>query len=226
MRGALEIKTQARLSAGRWGVAQPLCLRRAVDDWLFRHVAGIKTLSPGYRRLLTLVWIGGGAPNTSFAKAEFNLGIDPIAAQVLFNHSTLPIWQVPSETYATCLVSATEVQAYVAPYGAVGAWLYKKLLKAGRKHQGLNTGETWTFGDNPLVLLTALADWPPNVVGRAFRYDRTGSSRYDEVAAPRINADGTYGPGESGQTIRLYKSVDVRLMLGDFFAKMRMNYPA
>jgi hypothetical protein len=188
------------------------------------EVASAVLMEPRVAERMTLVWIGGGRPNTSFAKAEFNLSIDPLAAQVLFNRSTAPIWQVPSDTYQTCLVSVAELQARVGPCGAVGAWLYGNLEEATRKHPGLNTGETWTLGDSGLVLLSALADWAPNVVGRTLRYDRTGSSLHDEAVAPRINGDGTTGPGEPGRTVRLYRSLDVRLMLEDFFAKLRLNY--
>jgi hypothetical protein len=186
------------------------------------EVASALLLEPQIAERMTLVWIGGGAANTP--AGEYNLAIDPVAAQVVFNRSKVPIWQAPSEVYRTCVVSNTEMQLHVAPCGAIGAWLYAKLLEAGRKYPGLNTGETWTLGDSPLVLLTALNDWPPNVSGRTLRYDRTGSSRYDLAAAPQINADGSYGPGDPARTIRLYSSVDTRLMFGDFFAKLRMNY--
>jgi purine nucleosidase len=50
-------------------------------------------------------------------------------------------------------------------------------------------GETWTLGDNPLVVLTALADWGPSGIPRPFRYERHGSSAFDEVVAPRLNED-------------------------------------
>ena len=75
------------------------------------------------------------------------------------------------------------------------------------------------LGDSPLVLLTALTN----------AYDPTGSggvgsAQYDTMYAPLINPDGTYQARSSGRQIRVYKSVDSRLIFGDFFAKLKMNY--
>ena len=63
---------------------------------------------------------------------------------------------------------------------------------------------------------------PPFV--RSFRFERTGSSLFDEVVAPRLNRDGTFVARSEGRKIRVYRSVDTRLMLNDFFAKMRVNF--
>jgi inosine-uridine nucleoside N-ribohydrolase len=190
------------------------------------EVASALLMEPRVAGRFTLVWIGGSPPPKG--GDEYNFDIDPIAAQVVFNRTTVPIWQVPSDVYASCVISASELQAYVAPYGAIGAWLYQKLLDAPRqlKPLGFHLGETYTLGDSPLVLLTALTDWLPTVFEPPFRFDRTGSSHYEEMFAPLLAADGTYTPRDSGRRIRVYRAIDTRLMFSDFFAKMRLNFGA
>lgn len=189
------------------------------------EVASALLIEPRIAERFTLVWIGGDAyPDGGVGETNFN--IDPHAAKFVFNVSSVRIWQVPRAVYATTLVSASELQAFVAPYGAIGEWLYRKVADAPlRFRNALNMGETWTMGDNPLVMLTALADWGPSGQSRPFRYEGHGSSVFDEVAAPRLNDDGTFSLRSEGRKIRIYKSIDTRMMLQDMFAKLRMNYP-
>lgn len=191
------------------------------------EVASALLLEPRIAGRFTLVWIGGDAlPDGGTGETNFN--IDPHAAQHIYNETEVPLWQVSRKAYATCQVSASEIAAHVAPHGRIGAWLYERLGDVAAKSQGrLNTGETWILGDNPLVLLTALTDWVPSEGGgsQPFRFERTQSSRYDEVVAPLLNADGSFAPRESGRKIRIYDAVDVRTMHADMFAKLRLNTP-
>lgn len=189
------------------------------------EVASAIMIEPRIADRFTLVWIGGDAlPDGGTGETNFN--IDPLAAQFLYNETQLPIWQVPRAVYKTCVVSATEIQAYIAPHGRIGAWLYDRLADLVRRFgSGFNTGETWTLGDNPLVLLTGLHDWTPARAGQEILYTNTGSSAYDEVIAPRFNPDGTFSPRTEGRNIRIYRSIDTRMLFNDFFAKMRVNYP-
>ena len=188
------------------------------------EVASAVMLEPRIADRFTLVWIGGDAlPGGGTGETNFN--IDALAAQYLYNNTQVKIWQVPRAVYKTCLVSATEIQAFVAPHGRIGAWLYDRLADLNRRFgPGFNAGETWTLGDNPLVVLTALQDWNPVRTAKGIGYNKTGSSEYDEVFAPLFNPDGTFSPRTEGRKIRIYKSIDTRMMLGDFFAKMRINY--
>lgn len=188
------------------------------------EVASAVMLEPRIADRFTLVWIGGDAYPAGGA-GETNFGIDPLAAQFVFNESSVRIWQVPRSVYGTCLVSDTELQAYVAPHGAIGAWLYQKIVERPQKYmKALNMGETWTLGDTPLVVLTALGDWGPSVVSPpTFKYERTGSSASDTLPAPHLNGDGTYVPNPNSRPIRVYKSIDNRMMLGDFFTKLQVT---
>jgi len=199
------------------------------------EVASALLLEPRISDRFTLVWIGGehypqGGP-------ENNVMIDAISTQYIFNESDVKMWQVTASAYALCQVSDTELQAFVAPYGKIGPWLYSKLFEIAQsiKHflrnprDPWNTGETWTLGDSPLVLLTALTAWQPsNMAGdlsAGFKYESTNASQFDEIPAPRIDARGMYTPRPDGRKIRVYKTLDTRLLFGDFFAKMQVNYP-
>jgi len=82
------------------------------------------------------------------------------------------------------------------------------------------------MGDNPLAVLTSLGDWVPGFDGKTAAYNRTGAGRYDEVVCPLLNPDGTFTPRTEGRRIRIYKDIDTRLMFGDFFAKLAVNFPA
>lgn len=188
------------------------------------EVASAVLLEPRIADRFTLVWIGGDAlPDGGTNETNFN--IDARAARFLYNDTNVNIWQVPRAVYKTCLISATEIQAFIAPYGEIGAWLYDRLADLNRKFgPGFNAGETWTLGDNPLVVLTALQDWNPVPTARGLEYNKTGSSEYDEIIAPRLNPDGTYSLRSEGRKIRIYKTIDTRMMFNDFFAKMRVNF--
>ena len=190
------------------------------------EVASAVMIEPRIADRFTLAWIGGDALPDGGTN-ETNFTIDPLAAQFLYNETQVKIWQLPRAVYKTCLVSATEIQAFVAPHGAIGAWLYDRLADLNRRFgKGFNAGETWTLGDNPLVLLTALQDWTPVRTSRGLEFGNTGSSPFDEVVAPRLNANGTFSPRTEGRKIRVYRSIDTRMLFNDFFAKMRVNYPA
>lgn len=188
------------------------------------EVASALMLEPRIADRFTLVWIGGDAYPAG-GTGETNFNIDSLAAQFVFNESQVRIWQIPRSVYGTCLVSDTEIQAFVAPYGAIGEWLYRKIVERPRKYmKALNMGETWTLGDSPLVVLTALPDWVPSeVTPPRFKYERTGSSAFDVVPAPHLNADGTFTLQPGGRPMRIYRSIDTRMMFSDFFAKLQVN---
>ncbi|MDE2042682.1 MAG: hypothetical protein KGJ05_06395, partial [Alphaproteobacteria bacterium] len=56
-------------------------------------------------------------------------------------------------------------------------------------------------------------------------FERTDSSHHDEVICPHLNPDGTFTPRSDGRKIRIYKSINTRMMFGDFFAKLALNFP-
>ncbi|WP_199862381.1 nucleoside hydrolase [Plantibacter sp. CFBP 8804] len=185
------------------------------------EIASALLIEPRIAERTTLVWIGGAEHSGTTmlppggGGIEYNLNIDPIAAQVVFNHFPIPIWQIPRDVYRQCIVSQAELDARVRPMGPVGAFLANsidELVKGQYLREGLNLGETYVLGDSPLVLLTALQS--------AFQPD-SSSSVYTEIPTPSLSQTGEYGDASGeARLMRLYHSVDVRLMFDDFYLKL------
>jgi hypothetical protein len=181
-------------------------------------IASAYLMEPKIAGRLRLVWIGGGEyPGQSsppgVKNPEYNLGIDIVAARVVFNDSGIPIWQVPRNAYRQALVSRAELMENVAGKGALGDFLKERLDDLiGRMHG--TPGEAYVLGDSPLVLLTAL---------QSLWEEDPSSSRFVSLAAPAISDKGYYQENPKGRKIRVYDSLDTRLMFGDFFAKLALQ---
>lgn len=183
------------------------------------ELASAYLLEPGISDRLTAIWIGGPeypelGPHPERPGAgpgpEYNLNIDRRAAQVVFNDSPIPLWQVPRNAYRQALVSMSELKMRLRRCGPVGEHLYDALLRVFETDpRGL--GETYLLGDNPLVLLTALlSQFEP----------ASSSSAYAVIRAPWIDDDGAYRQRSDGRPIRVYTRLDVRLMTEDLYAKL------
>ncbi|MCX7285018.1 MAG: nucleoside hydrolase [Novosphingobium sp.] len=174
-------------------------------------------IEPRIARRLTLVWIGGpeypgvGIPVPKASPGEYNLTIDILAAQAVFNRSDIPIWQVPRNTYRRMLFSMAELRQ-MKSNGGTGAWLAGKIdgVSAEAARFGLKVGEAYALGDSPLVTLTALQS--------AFEADPS-SSDYVMMPAPTVRDDGTCEANPQGRPIRVYTVIDTRLTFGDMLAK-------
>jgi purine nucleosidase len=183
------------------------------------ELASAVLLEPRIADRLTAVWIGGPEhPGLAIqfpvaGRVEYNLAIDIPAAQVVFNDSAIPLWQVPRNTYRQALVSFAELDARVRPHGDLGRRLAESIdsLAARAESAGLLMGETYCLGDQPLVLLTALHS--------SFEADPS-SSTYAVRPAPRLSAEGWYEPRPEGRPMRIYTAVDTRLMFEDMFTKI------
>jgi purine nucleosidase len=76
---------------------------------------------------------------------------------------------------------------------------------------GLDMGETCILGDSPLVLLTAL--WT--------NFDPApASSTWVDQSRPMIDDGGAYVPSAGGPPLRIFNSLDARLVLEDLYAKL------
>jgi inosine-uridine nucleoside N-ribohydrolase len=185
------------------------------------ELASAWLLEPRIADRLTLIWIGGledpalAAPPPGADPVEYNQNIDVVAARVVFNESRIPIWQVPRNAYRQALVSDAEAAVRIRPHGAIGALLCDSIDRvvdlAGR--HGMSLGETYVYGDSPLVLLTALQS--------SFQPDPS-SSEYVMRPAPRIREDGTAAFDGTGRLVRVYTRLDLRLMFEDLYAKLAM----
>jgi purine nucleosidase len=185
------------------------------------ELASAYLIEPTIADRLTAVWIGGpehtdlgAVPPPDAMPIEYNLNLDLIAGQVVFD-SPIPLWQVPRNAYRECLVSMTELMLRVTPHGAIGAHLYQTLVDIHKLAAGTgrNMGETYILGDSPLVLLTALQS--------GFQADPASSS-YHLVARPRIGDDGTYIANPDGAPLRVYAGLDLRLMFEDLYTKLEL----
>lgn len=182
------------------------------------ELANAYLTEPAIADRLTAVWIGGAGYSESepatpgMFGAEYNINIDVPSAQIVFE-SPIPLWQVPADAYRRCTVSWPELRRRVGDLGGFGAHLmsaldgFADLVGA----HGMNLGETYVLGDNPLVLLTALQS--------AFDPDPASS---DSVMMPRmsITDTGWYGTAQPAlPPVRVFTRPDTRLMFEDMFAK-------
>lgn len=170
-------------------------------------LAAAYLMEPRIAGRLTAIWIGGGRyPNGG---PEYNLGNDIMAANVVFA-SGIELWQVPKNVYEMIPVSFAELELKVAPYGEIGAYLLEQLDRhahePGPRKSPFRTGEAWVLGDNPAIGLIL--------------YEHRFC--YDWVQAPLITSDMTYVQTGLNRPIRVYNSIDSRLILDDLFAKIAL----
>lgn len=170
-------------------------------------IAAALNRCPEIGEKMTVVWIGGfpypdGGP-------EFNLMQDVAAGRVLMA-SKAAVWQLPVNVYSTMEVSLAELAVRVRPCGAVGKYLYEELEDYNLRSDelsGLRNGENWCLGDSPVVGALLGCGWRGN---------------FHTQTAPRIADDMRYLPNPGGKEIRVYDYVDVRFILEDMYAKLKL----
>ncbi|QMU29715.1 nucleoside hydrolase [Adhaeribacter radiodurans] len=184
------------------------------------EIASAVLTNPQIAGKITLVWIGGpeypdlAYPPPNYSNPEYNLNIDIAAARVVFNKSSIPIWQVPRNAYRQAILPYSQLLLKIKPQGKTGSYLsgiLESLMTRIQKY--VNMGETYILGDSPLVLLTALQS--------SFEPDPS-SSTYVLKPAPSINQQGAYEFNHQGRPIRVYTQLDINLMFNDFFAKLEL----
>ena len=174
-------------------------------------LASALILEPRIANRLTAIWIGG-APYP-LGGQEFNISQDLHADNVVMK-SELPLWQIPSNVYKQMAVSLTELQLRVRPYGKIGKYLFRQMAEFNMtlaNNPLWPHGETWCLGDSPTI--GVLLEEPKK------------KDLYDLIPAPEIDQDFTYRLSGRNREIRVYKTVNDRLTLEDFYAKLALNYP-
>lgn len=164
-------------------------------------------IEPRIASRLTAIWIGGGIyPHGGI---EFNLSNDINAANVVFA-SKVELWQVPQNVYEMMAVSLAELEYRVRPCGEIGKYLCDQLEAHSYEDQprtaSFRTGETWVLGDNPSVGLML--------------YEHRNSFEY--ISAPFISSDMAYIHQTRNRPIRVYKSIDSRVILEDMYCKLAL----
>ena len=155
-------------------------------------------------RNVTVIWIGGRDwPNGGW---EYNLKNDVHAANVVLA-SNVKLWQVPRNVYRMMPVSFAELQARVYPQGDLGRYLAQNVWEFNNAWASRPT-EFRILGDSPAIGLML--------------FDDCGA--YDMQPAPQLNADLTYRHTGKHRPIRVYKTIDARFILEDFYAKLHQAY--
>lgn len=176
-------------------------------------LASALLIEPKIATRMKAIWIGGGA--YPHGGAEFNLGNDIDAANVVFQ-SKMEVWQVPKNVYEMIPISLAELEYKVYPYGEIGEYLLEQLMEHtmedGPRTSDFRSGESWVLGDSPAVGLLLYEQ----------RFE------FDWVSAPHISNEMTYTLDALNRPIRVYKNIDSRLFLDDFFSKLALfhkNHP-
>ncbi len=170
-------------------------------------IAAALNRCPEIGERMTVVWIGG-FPYPA-GGAEFNLMQDVAAGRVLMA-SKAAVWQLPVNVYSTMEVTMAELASRVRPCGAVGRYLYDEMEAYNLRNDdapGLRNGENWCLGDSPVVGALLGCGWRGN---------------FHMETAPLISDDMRYLPNPGGKEIRIYDYVDVRFILEDMYAKLRL----
>lgn len=171
-------------------------------------LASALMMEPAIASRLTAIWIGGGSyPDGGW---EFNLQQDVHAANAMFA-SGAEVWQVPRNTYKQMNVTLSELRYRVATQGRIGAYLYEQMAELNDRlgdNPGFPHGESWCLGDQPTVGLLL---------------EDRGREHYTITPAPRILPDLRYEPNPSGRAIRVYHTLDVRMTMEDFYAKLALH---
>ena len=174
------------------------------------NVAAAFRKCPEIIKKVTVIWIGthgGGEVKAPFR--EFNAGNDIVAANEVLSSGT-DLWLVPSDVYTTINVGLAELKLKVYPYGEIGKHLYENMIEYNMSpNAGWTKGESWSLGDSPAIALALNPD----------------CGKYVYETAPYINEDTSSSVKSDNPVIRIYKNVDSRYILEDFFAKLQLNYP-
>jgi purine nucleosidase len=236
-RSDMSVVAGSNVPLGERGVAQPsdaaeLIVHEAMHESdlpLFvtcggglTNVASAWISEPRIAGRFTLIWIGGqshpdlgrSTPPSPLPFGEYNLSIDPLAAQVVFNDSAIDIWQVPIDAYSQVIVSRAELLIRMKPMGLLGAHLFNRIeeTRTSMASWGVPLGETYCLGDSPLVLLTALlSSFSPLPL----------SSRWVDRPCPVIGDDGSYKPPVAERDVRIFTDLDSRLLNEDLYAKLQ-----
>jgi inosine-uridine nucleoside N-ribohydrolase len=171
------------------------------------NVAAAFRKNPDIIDKVTVIWIGThGIEEKPAPFREFNAGNDITAANEVLESGT-NLWLIPSNVYTTILVGLAELKLKVLPCGEIGKHLYENMISYNLSpYAGWTQGESWSLGDSPAI---AAAINP-------------GLGHYVEVPAPHVNDDTSSTSRPGNPVIRVYKDVDSRYILEDFFAKLKL----
>ena len=162
---------------------------------------------PAIKDRIRVIWIGThGVSDKPAPFREFNAGNDVTAANYVLE-SGADIWLVPSDVYTTITVGLAELKLKVLPCGRIGKHLYENMIDYNLSPRaGWTQGESWSLGDSPAIAIALNPE----------------CGRYIYTQAPHVGEDTSSSSRSGNPVIRVYKSVDSRYILEDFFAKLQL----
>ncbi|WP_084106321.1 nucleoside hydrolase [Demequina sp. NBRC 110056] len=182
-------------------------------------VASALLLEPRIADRMTVIWLGGEKYDMTADELppdvrwrETNVNTDMTASRVVFNDFQVPLWQMPQGVFSQALMSRSEAWSRVRSRGALGRHVFDQIgHRVDAWSRGLKMGEAYGLGDHTLVSLTALGGpYSPEPY----------TSDYTDVPRPSLLENGLYGEQSDAGTIRVYSSIDVRLLFEDFYGKL------
>ena len=162
---------------------------------------------PAIKDRIRVIWIGThGVSDKPAPFREFNAGNDVTAANYVLE-SGADIWLVPSDVYTTITVGLAELKLKVLPCGRIGNHLYENMIEYNLSPRaGWTQGESWSLGDSPAIAIALNPE----------------CGKYVYTQAPHVGEDTSSSSRPGNPVIRVYKSVDSRYILEDFFAKLQL----
>jgi purine nucleosidase len=158
---------------------------------------------------VTVVWVGGDPYDEVHAVGlgyEYNLSNDIHAANVVLQ-SGIRVQQIPWTVYSMVGVGHAELDARVAPYGAIGEYLVRQVKEYNADSD--TPREVRSLGDSPalgVVIHPGGIRWRHHLV------------RHFEAPGRMTNR------AVEGRTVAVADSVDVRFLLEDMFAKIKAHH--
>ncbi|MGM9941011.1 MAG: nucleoside hydrolase [Bulleidia sp.] len=162
---------------------------------------------PEIAEKITVVFTGGNAYPTG--GNEFNFSQDVHAVRALMA-AKARVWQIPLTAYGAMEVTMAELAVRIRPYGTIGAYLYDQLEEFNYDSDEpyeLRKGENWIVGDSPVIGVLLSNGW---------------RNSFHTEYAPYVNDDLTYSKLTNAKQIRVYDSIDPRMILEDLYAKIQL----
>ena len=173
-------------------------------------VASALLMQPEIAKRMTVIWVGGG--DYPAGGNEFNLSMDIPAANVVFS-SEVPVWQITKGLYKQFAVTLAELQKKVYPCGKLGKYLFEELIEVNEQASKAGIpwphGELWGLGDQGTI---------------AVLMEEAERVSYELIQAPTFLTDMSHSFENQNRQIRVYHTVDPRLVLEDFFAQLAINF--
>ncbi len=154
------------------------------------------------KKNLTVIWIGGR--DWPIGGWEYNLSNDVAAANYVFK-SNVQLWQVPRNVYRMMPVSFAEMYDKVYPCGEIGKYLVENVIAFNNEDKARPI-EYRCLGDSPAVGIIMFND----------------CGEWDYKPAPSFDEKMNYIHEGKYRPIKVYKNIDKRFILEDFYSKIKM----